>query len=131
MKGFMLELSHPNQVTTWKTISGTEAPRRPVIILVTKNGNQQMMKIPITVPKVLAAFFSLANLAIFRLKLKFWPTIVLVLVCPCPNVQDVEAVAFRLPPPPPRWIRRVTPSPYPPWALPFDANAWPPYKEKN
>ena len=38
--------------------------------LLTKKGAQQMIKIPITVPKVLAAFFSLENLANFRAKLK-------------------------------------------------------------
>jgi hypothetical protein len=32
---------------------------------VIKNGSQHMMKIPITVPNVFAAFFSLANFDIF------------------------------------------------------------------
>ena len=34
----------------------------PAITLVTKKGSQQMMKTPITVPSVLAAFVSLENL---------------------------------------------------------------------
>ena len=37
----------------------------PAITFVTKKGSQQMMKTPITVPSVLAAFVSLENLASF------------------------------------------------------------------
>jgi len=44
---------------------------KPEMTLRRKKGNQQMMKIPITVPRVLAAFFSLANFANFLEKLKF------------------------------------------------------------
>ena len=37
----------------------------PVITFVTKKGSQQMMNMPITVPRVLAAFVSLENLVLF------------------------------------------------------------------
>lgn len=69
----MLEFSHPSHVTTWKTNSGS-GPRQPMqnpdTMFVTKNGSQQMMKMPITVPSVFAAFFSFENLANFLDKLK-------------------------------------------------------------
>ena len=38
----------------------------PETMFVMKNGSQQMMNTPITVPRVLAAFFSLANLFSLR-----------------------------------------------------------------
>ena len=40
----------------------------PEMTLVRKKGSQQMMNTPITVPSVLAAFFSLANLVTFGQK---------------------------------------------------------------
>ena len=68
----MHEFIHPSQVKIGNTMCGllmhstSSWSHTPLITLVIKNGNQQMMKIPITVPKVLAAFFSFANLVIFR-----------------------------------------------------------------
>ena len=57
----MLEFNQPNQVTIWKTNSGS-GPRHwkqnPDMIFVTKNGNQQMIKAPVTIASVFAAFFS-------------------------------------------------------------------------
>jgi hypothetical protein len=52
---------------TWKTTSGfaMQSMQTPEMTLVRKKGIQQMMKTPITVPSVLAAFFSLANLDTF------------------------------------------------------------------
>ena len=38
----------------------------PLIMLVIKNGSQQSTNTPTTIPKVLAAFFSLLNLVYFR-----------------------------------------------------------------
>ena len=65
MTGFMAELIHPSQVNTANVISGLEiqSEQNPAITLVTKNGSQQMMNTPITVPRVFAAFVSLENLA--------------------------------------------------------------------
>ena len=71
MKGFMHEFNHPSQVRVGKTIWGLliqstfSWPHTPLITLVIKNGSQHMMKIPITVPNVFAAFFSFANFDIF------------------------------------------------------------------
>ncbi len=64
MTGFMPELIQPSHVTTWKTMAGCEmqSMHTPEITLVRKNGSQQMMNTPITVPSVFAAFFSFENL---------------------------------------------------------------------
>ena len=83
MTGFIAELIHPNQVIIAKVNSGLLiqlghipikliyirlSPKKiysnliPAMMLVTKNGNQHMIKIPITVPSVLAAFVSFENL---------------------------------------------------------------------
>ena len=53
---------------TWKTTSGLlmQSMQMPEMTLVRKKGSQQMMNTPITVPKVLAAFFSFANLVTFQ-----------------------------------------------------------------
>jgi len=60
------------KASTWKTITGTTTcDMRPEMTFTRKNGNQQMMKIPMTVPRVFAAFFSSANLASLREILKF------------------------------------------------------------
>lgn len=71
----MLELIQPSHVTTADTISSCamHCIQNPDSRLTTKNGSQQMMKTPITMPSVLAAFFSLANLANFRDNEKFLP----------------------------------------------------------
>ena len=60
----MLEFIQPSQVRTAKVSSGfvMQEGQTPAITLVTKNGSQQMMNTPITVPRVLAAFVSLENL---------------------------------------------------------------------
>jgi hypothetical protein len=76
----------------------------PEMMLQKKNGSQQMMKTPITVPNVLAAFVSFANLDIFFLGGRF-------------GEADKAAAAAPLPAAaaPPRWIRRViSPSEPPP-----------------
>ena len=55
---------HPVLLFTWKTTSGLlmQSMQMPEMTLVRKKGSQQMMNTPITVPSVLAAFFSFANL---------------------------------------------------------------------
>ena len=65
IKGFIIELSHPSHVTTWKSMAGMTFGQMTDIMFMTKNGSQQMMKTPMTVPSVLAAFFSFANFDIF------------------------------------------------------------------
>ena len=75
MQGFKQELLHPSHVTTWNIVlilDPKQSRQNPIIMLVKKKGNQQMMKIPITAPRVFAAFFSLLNFANFRDKLKPW-----------------------------------------------------------
>uniref|UniRef100_A0A182J771 Uncharacterized protein n=1 Tax=Anopheles atroparvus TaxID=41427 RepID=A0A182J771_ANOAO len=75
MTGFMLELIQPSQVTTADTISSwaMQCMQKPDSRLTTKNGSQHTMNTPITMPSVLAAFFSLANLASLRDSEKFLP----------------------------------------------------------
>ena len=67
MTGFMEELTQPSQVRTAKVISGLliQVGQIPAMILVTKQGSQQIINIPITVPRVFAAFVSLLNFANF------------------------------------------------------------------
>ena len=43
-----------------------QSMQMPEMTLVRKKGSQQMMNTPITVPSVLAAFFSFANLVTFQ-----------------------------------------------------------------
>lgn len=77
--GFILELIHPSHVTTADTISSCSmhCMQKPESKLTTKNGSQHTMNTPITIPNVLAAFFSFANFANFRDKEKFLP------ICRC------------------------------------------------
>ena len=64
MTGFMDELIQPSQVRTANVSSGLEMQlgQIPAITFVTKNGSQQIMNTPITVPSVFAALVSLENL---------------------------------------------------------------------
>lgn len=73
--GFILELIHPSHVTTADTISSCSmhCMQKPDSRLTTKNGSQHTMNTPITMPNVLAAFFSFANFANFRDNEKFLP----------------------------------------------------------
>lgn len=68
----MEELIQPNQVTMSVTSAACckHELQNPEIKFTTKNGNQHRMNTPMTIPRVLAAFFSLANLANFLLILK-------------------------------------------------------------
>ena len=67
MNESVLTISWYPLVQTWKTTSGLvmQSMQMPEMTLVRKKGSQQMMNTPITVPRVLAAFFSLANLVTF------------------------------------------------------------------
>ena len=73
MNGFIPELIHPSQVATDVVRSSfqTQSTQIPDKGFRMKNGNQQIMNTPITMPNVLAAFFSFANFVILRLKEKF------------------------------------------------------------
>lgn len=55
MTGFIPELIHPSQVTTVTTrsVSWMQAWQKADSKLVTKNGSQQAMNTPITIPSVL------------------------------------------------------------------------------
>lgn len=73
--GFILEFIHPSHVTTADTISSCSmhCMQKPESKLTTKNGSQQTIKTPMTMPRVFAAFFSFANFANFRDSEKFLP----------------------------------------------------------
>jgi len=82
MTGFIPLLIQPSQVTAADTISSCHMHlvQNPDHRFTTKNGNQQMIKTPITMPRVFAAFFSLANLASLRDNEKFLPRCCLLLI---------------------------------------------------
>ena len=67
-----------------------------------KNGSQQRMKTPMTIPRVFAAFRSFANLLSFLLMFQFF----IFLGCskfPDPKSSSLACLEYG-----PRWIRRVT-----------------------
>jgi len=80
--GFIPLLIQPSQVTAADTISSCHMHlvQNPDHRFTTKNGSQQIMNTPITIPRVFAAFFSLANLASLREREKFLPRCCLLLI---------------------------------------------------
>ena len=82
MTGFIPLLIQPSHVTAANTIFSCQMhwEQKPDQRLTTKKGSQQMMKTPITIPNVLAAFFSLANLASLRDREKLLPLVCCLLI---------------------------------------------------
>ena len=59
MIGFRVELKYPNQRKKLKTYPLIQSPHKGLTRAMIKKGNQQIIKAPVTIASVFAAFFSL------------------------------------------------------------------------